>query len=109
VGANFLRFNGVVLSVVGDIPFDSEVLVMTSSISRIYQLNLLEVFIEVGLRAYFPRGECAYVFVSVCVYTMFLKKTYISITGEWKTRQRVSQGIMRFEPVNQNFLHGETV
>jgi hypothetical protein len=33
VGANFPGFNGVVLSVVGDVPVDSEAPVVTSSIS----------------------------------------------------------------------------
>ena len=33
MGANFSGFNGVVLSVVGDVPVDSEAPVVTSSIS----------------------------------------------------------------------------
>ncbi len=33
MGANFPGFNGVVLSVVGDVPVDSETPVVTSSIS----------------------------------------------------------------------------
>lgn len=34
IGANFSEFNGYVLSVVGDIPVDSETTVVTSSISK---------------------------------------------------------------------------
>lgn len=42
---------------------DSEVLVVISSISSIYRLNLLKVLIGVGLRACVPRNEyvCMYV------------------------------------------------
>ena len=63
-----------VLSVVGDVPVDSGAPVVTSSISRICRLSLSEVLIGVGLRACIHRVECACVFVSVCVCTMFLKK-----------------------------------
>ncbi len=38
MGANFLGFNGVVLSVVGDVPVDSEAPVVTSSISPGFDL-----------------------------------------------------------------------
>ena len=60
------------LSVVGDVPVDSGVPVVTSSISRICRLSLSEVLIGVGLRACIHRDECARVFVSVS--TVFLKK-----------------------------------
>jgi len=63
-----------VLSVVGDVPVDSGVPVVTSSISRNCRLNLLEVPIGVGLRVCIHRDECACVFLSVCVCTVFLKK-----------------------------------
>ena len=62
------------LSVVGDVLVDSEAPVVTSSISRICRLSLSEVLIEVGLRACIYKDECAYVFVNVCVCTVFLKK-----------------------------------
>ena len=39
MGANFLRFNSTVLSMVGDVSVDSEV-PMTLSISRICQISL---------------------------------------------------------------------
>ena len=39
-GNKFLGFNGVMLSVVGDVFIDSETSVVTSSISRIFQLDL---------------------------------------------------------------------
>ena len=39
-GNKFLGFNGVMLSVVGDVSIDSEMFVVTSSISRICQLDL---------------------------------------------------------------------
>lgn len=41
-GTTFLGFNDIVLSVVGDTPIDSEVPVVTSSISKICRLSLLE-------------------------------------------------------------------
>ena len=68
------------LSVVGDIPVDSEVTVVTSSISKICRLSLSEVLIEVGLRVCIYRDECACVFVSACVCTVFLKK---QLYGQW--------------------------
>lgn len=39
MGVNILRFSNVVLSVVNDVPVDSEVHVVTSSISRIFYLS----------------------------------------------------------------------
>ena len=69
-----------VLSVVGDVPVDSGTPVVTSSISRICRLSLSEVLIGVGLRACIHRDECACVFVSVCVCTVFLKKN-INVRG----------------------------
>ena len=62
------------LSVVGDVPVDSEVSVVTLSISRICRLSLSEVVIGVGLRVCIHRDEGACVFVSVCICTVFLKK-----------------------------------
>jgi hypothetical protein len=38
-GANSLNFNGVVLSVVGDVPVDSEAAAVTSSILRIFRYS----------------------------------------------------------------------
>jgi len=49
--------------VVGDVPVDNEVSVVTSPISRICWLSLSEVLIGVGLRACIRRGEWAYAFV----------------------------------------------
>ena len=72
--ANILGFNDIVLLVVGDVPVDSEALVVTSSISRICRLSLSEVLIGVGLRTCIHRDECACMFVSVCVCIVFLKK-----------------------------------
>jgi hypothetical protein len=40
VEANFLKFNGVVLSVVSDVPVDSKAFTMTLLISKIYRLSL---------------------------------------------------------------------
>jgi hypothetical protein len=74
VGANILGFNGVVLSVVHDVPVNSKAPMVTLSISRICRLSLSEVLIGVGLCACIHGDECAYVFVSVCVCTVFLKK-----------------------------------
>ena len=66
-------------SLVDDVPVDREASVVTSSISKICRLRLLNVLIEVGLRVCIYRDECAYVFVSVCVCTVFLKK-YIDVS-----------------------------
>ena len=63
-----------VLSVVGEVPVDSGAPMVTSSISRICRLSLSEVLIGVGLRACIHRDECACVFVSICVFNVFLKK-----------------------------------
>ena len=68
-----------VLSVVGDVSVDSETPVVISSISRICWLSLSDVLIGVELRACVHRVECAYVFVSVCVCTVFLKN---KLTGD---------------------------
>jgi len=65
-----------VLLVVDDVSVDSGAPVVTSLISRICRLSLSEVFIKVGLRACIHRDECACVFVSICVCTVFLKKKY---------------------------------
>jgi hypothetical protein len=73
---NFLEFNGVMLSVavVGDVPIDSETSMVTSSILRIYRLNLLEVLIRVGSCACFHMGECVCMFVSVRICILCLKR-----------------------------------
>ena len=64
---------------VGDIPVDSGVPVVTLSISRICRLSLSEILIGVGLRACIHRDEYACVFVSVCICTVFLKKMVFCI------------------------------
>ena len=74
------------LSVVGDVPVDSEAPVVTSSILRICRLSLSEVLIGIGLCARIHRDECAYVFVSVCVCTVFFKKNY----GQRAMRMRIA-------------------
>jgi hypothetical protein len=63
VGANFLGFNGVVLSVIDDVPVDNEVPVLTSSISKIVGL-VFEDAHRVGL--YLGLG-CTFIGVSVRV------------------------------------------
>lgn len=69
-----LEFNLHILSVVGDVSVDSEMSVMTSSISRsIRRLSLLEVLIRIWLRTCIHRD--AYVLVvGVFDSTMFRKK-----------------------------------
>ena len=62
------------LSAVDDVSIDSGAYVVTSSISKICRLRLLNVLIGVGLCVCIYRDECACVFVSVCVCTVFLKK-----------------------------------
>ena len=65
------------LSVVGDVPVDSEAPVVTSLISRICRLSLSEMLIEVGLRACIHKDECAYVFVNVCLRLYCVSKKKI--------------------------------
>ena len=36
--------------------------------------SLSKMFIEVGMHTYINRSECACICVSICIYTMFLKK-----------------------------------
>ena len=54
--ANILGFNGVMHSVVGDVLVDSEVPVVTSSISRICRLSLQRCSQEQSLRSCVHRG-----------------------------------------------------
>ena len=61
----------LILSVVGDMPVNSEVPVVTSLISRISQLSLSEVHIRVELHVCIHRvTRCA----CECVCTVFRKK-----------------------------------
>jgi hypothetical protein len=81
VGANFIGFNGVVLSVVSDVPVDSEAPVVIWSISRIFWLSLSEVLVGVRLCACIHRDKCTWdkcacMFMSICVCTVFLKKQH---------------------------------
>jgi hypothetical protein len=71
--ANFLKFNGVVLSVIDDVPVDSEATMICSSISMICRLRFSEVLIWIGLRACISRGEYVCIFVNVCVCNVFKK------------------------------------
>lgn len=52
---------------------DNKTYVVTLSISRICWLSLSEmlIVIGVGLREYIHRGECTYVYVSICICTVF--------------------------------------
>ena len=78
------------LSVVCDVSVDSGASVMTSSISKICRLSLSEMLIGVGLRACIHSDECACVFVSVCVCTVFLKKKpYYILQGSWRRGSKV--------------------
>ncbi len=64
MGANFPGFNGVVLSVVDDVPVDSKAPVVTSSISPGFAGPVFEDA---------HRGECACV-VSICVVLYYSQK-----------------------------------
>lgn len=63
----FQELTGAILSVVSDVPVDSETPLVISSISRICWLSLSNVLIEIGLHAYFRRNKCVCVSVNVCV------------------------------------------
>ena len=75
---SFQDLIGAIFLVIGDVPVDSEVPLVTSSISRICWLSLSKMLIEIGLRACIHRSECASAFVSVCVCTLFRKKKHPS-------------------------------
>jgi hypothetical protein len=62
----FQDLTGSILSVVGDVSVDSEASVMTLSISEV---------LRAGLCACIRRDGCACMFISVCVCTVFFKKT----------------------------------
>ena len=64
----FQDLTGTILSVVGNVPADSEAPVVTLPILRICWLNLSEVLIGVGLRACVRRGKCACMFELLCLY-----------------------------------------
>ena len=54
----FQDLTGTILSVIGDVPVDSEAPVVTSSILRIRRLNLWEVLVKIELRVCIHRCEC---------------------------------------------------
>jgi len=64
----FHDLTGTILSVVGNVPADSEAPVVTLSILRICRLNLSEVLMGVGLRACVRRGKCACMFELLRLY-----------------------------------------
>jgi hypothetical protein len=66
----FQDLAGAFLLAVGDMFIDSEVSVVTFSISRVCQLGLSKVLIGVELRARGCMGECACVYVNVCNCTL---------------------------------------
>ena len=72
MGANILGFNGVVYSVVGDVPVDSEAPVVTSSISRICRPSLRRWSQGQGLRTCIHRGvsECQTFKKSTCIFNI---------------------------------------
>ena len=74
----FQDLTGTILSVIGDVPVDSEAPVVTSSISRICRLSLSEVLIVIELRACIHRGECACVCERLRLYCVSQKKVTIS-------------------------------
>ena len=95
MGANFLGFNGVCAfngsrrsrrqrSVCGDF------VNLEDLPAQFLRLSFSEVLIGVGLRACIHRDECACVFVSVCVCTVFLKKKpYYILQGSWRRGSKV--------------------
>lgn len=69
-----LHLRLIILSVVGDVPVDSEALVVTSGISRSSQLSISEALIGLDVCACVLRGEYSYVYMSVCVCTVFIRQ-----------------------------------
>ena len=67
----FQNLISTILTVVCDVSVDSEASVVISSISMIYQLNLMEILIWVRLCACIHGNKCVYGFVSVCVLLCF--------------------------------------
>lgn len=70
----FLNLIGAIFSAIGDVSIDIEASVVASSISRVYRLSLSNVLIEVGMCVCVRRGECAWVYVSVCVCTIYMMR-----------------------------------
>ena len=70
----FQDLTGAIVTVVGNVAVDIEAPVVTSSILRICQLSLSEVFIGVGLHAYIHRGECGCVCERLRLYCISQKK-----------------------------------
>jgi hypothetical protein len=68
---------------VGDVSVDNETLAVTSLISRISWLSLSEVLIGIGLRTCINRVECACIFISICICTVFKKKRKVSDSVAW--------------------------
>lgn len=54
-----------------DVPADSEMPVVTSSVSKICRFSFSDVLTGIELRACIHRDVCAYVFVSSYVCTLF--------------------------------------
>jgi hypothetical protein len=59
---------------VDDMPVESESLAVTSSISRIYLLSLLEMLIEVSVRVLIFAGVSVRACVSVCFFAVLKKE-----------------------------------
>lgn len=68
------ELTGTILSVVGNVPVDSEAHVMTSLISRIYRFSLLELLIGLGLHLCIRRVECTCICECLCLYCALKKK-----------------------------------
>jgi hypothetical protein len=66
----FRDLTNFILSLVGDVPVDSEVQMVTLSVSMICGLSPSEVLIEVGLRACVHRSEYACVYVNVYIFVV---------------------------------------
>jgi hypothetical protein len=87
----FFRFNGAILSVVGNVPVDRETSMMTSLISRFAgPIIISEVKCSHRDRVYMHafRGEYALLYVSVCVCNRSFAKEKLFIRHLWIGRNQ---------------------
>jgi hypothetical protein len=59
----------IILLVKDDVPIDSETLLITNFVNLKIKLTLIEIAC-----VYVLRSECSHIYISICIYTVFLKK-----------------------------------
>jgi hypothetical protein len=59
----------IILLVKDDVPIDSETLLITNFVNLKIKLTLIGIAC-----VYVFRSECSHIYISICIYTVFLKK-----------------------------------